>query len=132
MPQLDPTRPLCKDINVTVSGIGKLLKQLSPTKASGDCIRDCPITNPDLQSLYEIWHRTKVLEICPRRTRVQERGTMQAWILEYSEVRIPIRQQPSPSIVSQASGSGIRDQSRVFVKDAEEEIEEGGKYTLEI
>ena len=34
MPQLDPTRPLCEDINITVSGIEKLLKQLSPTKAS--------------------------------------------------------------------------------------------------
>ena len=35
MPQLDPTQPLCEDINITVSGIEKLLKQLNPTKASG-------------------------------------------------------------------------------------------------
>ena len=75
MPQLDPTRPLCEDINITVSGIEKLLKPLNPTKASGpdnisprvlkEVASVCPITNPDLQSLYEIWHRTKGLEICP-------------------------------------------------------------------
>ena len=35
MPQLDPHQPLCEDINITVSGIEKLLKQLNPTKASG-------------------------------------------------------------------------------------------------
>ena len=35
MPQLDPTRPLCEDFNITVSGIEKLLKPLNPTKASG-------------------------------------------------------------------------------------------------
>ena len=34
MPQLDPTHPLYEDINITVSGIEKLLKQLNPTKTS--------------------------------------------------------------------------------------------------
>ena len=66
---------MCEDINITVSGIEKLLKPLNPTKASGpdnisprvlkEVASVCPITNPDLQSLYEIWHRTKGLEICP-------------------------------------------------------------------
>ena len=85
MPQLDPT-VLCEDINITVSGIEKLPKQLNPTKASGpddtshrgSCIRDRPITNPELQSLYEVWHCTKGLEICPHRPRVQESGSIQA------------------------------------------------------
>ena len=52
-----------------------------PPGPRGSCIRDFPVTNPDLQSLYEVWHSTKGLEICLHRTRVQERGTIKAWKL---------------------------------------------------